>query len=539
MRKKRLALAVAFSAIMAIGVANQTLPDRQPFSPIGACFSDNPEARKNDQYLPLELDSVALGLAVSGGGSRAAYLAAAVMREMRRSGVRVVTTNTALQEANLLEQIDLISSVSGGSFAATYFVQNIERLRNAEADGSEWLSFLDKMAFPYREDLQHSAMLSPTVWGKWLFSDYNRGSLARERYDKLLFGPATATIADLPQRPALFINAFDVANHVRFIFSRHAMDTTYFLPRDYWGRLHEPRELVTANDMNFSGLAPTSIRLADAVYASSAFPFAYPNMPLKYCGQKILFQGEQLFLADGALADNTGLLTLFAQMRAALKDQKRRAAMVAIAVDASLDRLGSSGSAFQDRGTEDRYAWKNTFVGHANESINGAIALLQDVSGKFLQSSGIVTDHLRENWPQELTKRTGRCIGGAKSSWVDPFESGQLLLRPLVIRLGLRDVLNPDFLMRFAPADAERAEALQLLIRQNELPDGLAQMSTVLQKRFREIETDFVLSATARRTLDLAAYVLVHIKLAADLKQWNTVVVEAARSASAEIKCTN
>lgn len=98
---------------------------------------------------------------------------------------------------------------------------------------------------------------------------------------------------------------------------------------------------------------------------------------------------------------------------------------------------------------------------------------------------------------------------------------------------------NPFPPMRFAPADAKRPDALQLLLRQNGLPDGLAQMSTLLKKRFREIETDFVLSASARRTLDLAAYVLVHFKLAADLDQWNTVLVEAARSAPPEIKCIN
>ena len=107
MTKKRLGLIVAVLAFAAIGVANQTLPDRQPFSPIGACVSDNPEARDGDHYFPLELDSVALGLALSGGVRRAAYLPA-VMREMRRSEIRVVTTNAALQEANLLEQMDLI-----------------------------------------------------------------------------------------------------------------------------------------------------------------------------------------------------------------------------------------------------------------------------------------------------------------------------------------------------------------------------------------------------------------------------------------------
>lgn len=532
--RRRLIIFAGVAAMLAAGVAaNQILPDRNPFPPIGQCMADSPSPAR---YEALDLSPIAVGLAASGGGSRAAYLTAAVLREIRRTGLQVPRPTDSPSVASLLEQIDLISSVSGGSLAATYFAQHFELLSKADADGPEWRYFLDRMARSYRNDLTRSALLRPASWVKWLFSDYNRGSLARERYAELLYGQAT--LADLPKRPALFINSFDVANHVRFVFSRHVVDTTYPLPRDYWGRLHEPRELSTANDVTFAKLDAASIKLADAVYASSAFPIYYPNMPLKYCGTRILFTGGQTFLADGAMADNTGLLTLVGEMRAALKDRKPRAATLVIAIDASLDRLGSSGSSFEDRGIEARYAWKNTIVGHANESINAAIALLQDVGWKSLEANGIVTDQLRGNWSLDLPKRTGRCGSTAKTSWSEPFESGQLLLRPLILRLGLRDVLNPNFLMHIADAQVPRPDALKAHLTANDLPDGLAAMSRALSKRIATIETDFTLTPDGRTTLDLAAYLLVHGKLLSDLVEWNAVFDQAVKARPDAITCT-
>jgi predicted acylesterase/phospholipase RssA len=515
----------------------QLLPDRQPYPPLGGCAEGLVDVINRGPFSELDLDRTSVGLAASGGGSRAAYLAAAVLREIRRSGLAVRTTKPTGDITSLLDQIDLISSVSGGSLASTYFVKNFEKLRLADAESSEWTDFLDRMAFSYRADLTRSALLRPASWIKWLFTDYNRGSLARERYDELLF--RGATIADLPERPALYVNAFDIANHVRFIFSKHVINTVFFQPPDWWGTLNAPRELVTANDMTFAKIDPSSVRLADAVYASSAFPIAYPNMALKYCGSGILFQGRQVFLADGAMADNTGLITLLTQMRAALADLKPRTSMLALAIDASLDRLGGSGSVFEDRGIEKRYAWKDTIFGHANESIYAAIELLQDAGWKFLENSGVVTDQLNANWAQDLNHRSGRCIGERKSSWAEPFETGQLRLRPLVIRLGLRDVLNPDFMMRFAPADTQRSNALQSLIEQNDLPDGLAPMSIALKERITNIRTDFALTDSGRKTLDLAAFLLVHGKLAADLAAWNSIVAEAGEKPLPEAKCLN
>jgi NTE family protein len=61
-------------------------------------------------------DSLFLCLALSGGGTRAAALAYGVMRRLDE-----VTITWKGKERRLLDELDCISSVSGGSFTAAYY----------------------------------------------------------------------------------------------------------------------------------------------------------------------------------------------------------------------------------------------------------------------------------------------------------------------------------------------------------------------------------------------------------------------------------
>jgi predicted acylesterase/phospholipase RssA len=488
------------------------------YGPIGRCVA---HADTSEAFSELKPSGTVVGLAASGGGSRAAYLAAAVLAEMRRSGIRV-ESGTPATARTLLEQLDAVSAVSGGSLAAAYFVANDAKLTAAPADSAPWKTFLDKMALNFRlREWYGQALMDPHVWAKYLFSNYDRGLLAREDYDTTLY--RGATLADLPDRPALYLNAFDVTNHVRFIFSKDAIDTWYYQPRDAWGMLAAPQELTSENDLSFIKVPPKMVRIADAVGASSAFPFAYPNVAIRHCGSKILFQGSQIFLADGALADNSGLLTLLTQLRAALAKAEGPHKVLVIAIDSSLDRLDTNGTRFQQRGDEDTYAWQGTIVGHGVESVESAVALMQDLGWKFLESTGVETDQINANWPTALTKRSGACHPASKASWENMLEDGRLSLRPLVVRLGLRDVMNPDFEGTYG-ANLSGAEArLQMLVHENGITGGWRDLRTILRKRLAGIPTDFVLTTADRQALDLAAFLLVHGKLAGDIAAWNAV----------------
>jgi hypothetical protein len=62
--------------------------------------------------------------------------------------------------------------------------------------------------------------------------------------------------------------------------------------------------------------------------------------------------------------------------------------VVAISIDASVDRIDTNGLKFQQMGVEERY-WDNTIFGHAQESIYAAIALLQDVGWKLISGDHV------------------------------------------------------------------------------------------------------------------------------------------------------
>jgi predicted acylesterase/phospholipase RssA len=526
---------VAVLALVAITAARLYLGPFQTSGPIGSCLKGGIDLNDPVPFTRAHFSGTIVGLAASGGGSRAAYLEAAILREIRRAGPALRIGPPPHSGKSLLDQISTISSVSGGSFAATYFSLKVANLREADADSEAWTSFLEKMAIEYRKRQWYGqAAWNPVHWARSIFTDYNRGVLARDDYGAVLFG--TASLQDLPDRPALYINAFDVANHVRFVLSKNYIDTTYFQPSNWWGKLSAPQTLLSANDLSFARIDPASISLADAVFASSSFPIAYPNLPIRHCGSKILFQGGQIFLADGALADNSGLITLMTQLRAGLDTRTTGSTIVAIYIDASVDRIDTNGTKYQQMGIEERYAWSDTIVGHANESILGAIALLQDLGWKLIEGSGVVTDQLNVNWPRDLTGRSGGCGPAVRASWRNPFESGALAMRPLVIRLGLRDVINPDFASTYGAYLKARSRQFDLP-KSDEAPTNIARLPKNLGRRLQSIPTDFALAADDRKLLDLVASLLVHGKLAGDIARWNEVRRSVTARPAPPIKC--
>lgn len=525
MRYYLVALALA---LVVVGGARIYFGPVRTGAPIGACLTGAIDLNEPKPFVKNDLSGNIVALAASGGGSRAAYLAAAILREVRRAGPALHLGPAKEQPRSLLDQVTAISSVSGGSLAATYFTLNAEKLKAADVGASDWTTYLDDMAIEYRKRQWYGmAGINPLAWGRSFLTDYNRGVLARDDYDATLF--RGASLAQLPASPALYINAFDVANHVRFVLSRSYIDTTFFQPKDWWGKLAAPQTLASENDLAFTRIDPSSVRLADAVYASSAFPMAYPNLALKHCGSKILFQGSQIFLADGALADNSGLVTLLTELRANLDPDAKGSTVAVIAIDASTDRIDANGTRFQQTGIEDRYAWQGTVFQHAAESIFGAVALLQDLGWKFIESSGTVTDQLTMNWPHELTHRTGACGPATKTSWDNMFEQGALAMRPAVNRLGLRDVVDPDFASRYG-SRLQNSRDLAALLAENGINDGIEALSRHLGKRLQAIPTDFTLTAPDRRLLDLAAFLLVHGKLSGDAEQWNSIRDQAMNS---------
>src|SRR5690348_5690727 len=91
--------------------------------PIGASGGAQPLATPREH-------STIVGLALSGGGDRASYLSAAILKEIHRQHVKV-NSESPLSQGDLLTQIDYISSVSGGSLSAAYFGLHLDELESA------------------------------------------------------------------------------------------------------------------------------------------------------------------------------------------------------------------------------------------------------------------------------------------------------------------------------------------------------------------------------------------------------------------------
>lgn len=149
---------------------------------------------------------VTLVLAFSGGGTRAAALAYGVLQELRDT--MVVLDG---QPRRLLDEVDVISSVSGGSFTAAYFGLYGDRV------------FRDFEGKFLRRDVATelvAGLVSPLFW----FSRQGRSDLAADLYEQSLF--QGATFADLQRQdgPLIIINATDLGSGVRFSFLQDYFD---------------------------------------------------------------------------------------------------------------------------------------------------------------------------------------------------------------------------------------------------------------------------------------------------------------------------
>jgi NTE family protein len=168
--------------------------------------------------------SPGIGLSVSGGGYRAMlFHLGAFIR---------------LYELGLLQQLDRISSVSGGSITCAKIALEWPRLKTRD-------DFFAHVVLPLRRLAGTTIDIPAIVAGTVL-----PGSIADYiafAYRRFLFGDAT--LQDLPKRPEFLINATNVETGTLWRFTRRFMG-------DYQvGEIRNPR-----------------LKLAAAVAASSAFP---------------------------------------------------------------------------------------------------------------------------------------------------------------------------------------------------------------------------------------------------------------------------
>ena len=172
-----------------------------------------------------------LFLTFSGGGTRAAALSYGVMQELRDTEIEIGGRTT-----RMLDEVDHISSVSGGSFTSAYYGLHGDGLfENFE---NEFLRF-------NLERHLYRAAANPAL----LFSKKGRTESAIEYYQEILFHDATFADMIHPDRPMIIINASDLGYGIRFSFVQEYFD-------------------LLCSDLS-------SFPVAEAVAASSAVPVLF------------------------------------------------------------------------------------------------------------------------------------------------------------------------------------------------------------------------------------------------------------------------
>ncbi|MEZ5660829.1 MAG: patatin-like phospholipase family protein [Burkholderiaceae bacterium] len=143
----------------------------------------------------------------SGGGTRAAALSYGVLQALRDTAI--VTRPTV--QGRMIDLIDVISSVSGGSFTAAYFGLHGDRI------------FEDFEDVFLRRDIQTSlirALLNPFRW----FTSTGRTELAVQHYEDAIFKGATYADLQRHDAPLIMINASDLAYGARLTFLQEYFD---------------------------------------------------------------------------------------------------------------------------------------------------------------------------------------------------------------------------------------------------------------------------------------------------------------------------
>lgn len=207
-----------------------------------------------------------IGLALSGGGFRAAAFHLGVFRK--------------LQQLGLLWKLDLLTCVSGGSIAGAFLACHW-----GEDDA------LDKLD----NYLRTASIAVSSVIGGVLDPFNSRLDKLAATYERDLYGKRT--LGDLKNGPRLYLNATNLATGNMFFFVTGENDETVM------------------GEWQLGTVPATDFSICRAVAASSAFPPVFP--PLKLGQDEYPKAGiEYVTLSDGGVYDNLGVNPMFRERNA-------------------------------------------------------------------------------------------------------------------------------------------------------------------------------------------------------------------------------
>jgi len=286
-----------------------------------------------------------LGLGLSGGGFRASFYHLGVLAQMA--------------DRDLLRQVQVISTVSGGSIIGALYYIHLKKLLESKFDRSiqekevisqeDYIVLVKDMSEQFLAAVQTNIRLrtffNPLKNLKMVFPDYSRSDRIAELYDQLLYSPALglpegerAKMSDLYIQPIGTTNSFDPKKD-----NQHRQDKVPILLLNgtclnsghNWRfeakTMGEPESVIPEGiakdvwksvwadkiDKNFklerpdyhSNITPKRkpIKLGSAVAASATVPGLFPPMSISNMYHPNDFRIQ---VVDGGVHDNQGILGL-------------------------------------------------------------------------------------------------------------------------------------------------------------------------------------------------------------------------------------
>jgi NTE family protein len=193
-------------------------------------------------------DSLFIVASFSGGGARASALSYGVLQELAQT--HIIWEG---RRKRLIDELNIINALSGGSFTATYYALYGDRI---------FVDFEDRfLRKDWESELRSRVLWSPKNWFRLWSPYFGRAHVFSELLNDALFdGHTFGDLVTSRRRPLIFIHASDMATLSRFEFNQRQFD-------------------LICSDLN-------QLPLAVAAASSSALPLILSPISMKnYAGQ--------------------------------------------------------------------------------------------------------------------------------------------------------------------------------------------------------------------------------------------------------------
>jgi NTE family protein len=169
-----------------------------------------PGYRFSEAARPGQSEELLVVLAISGGGMRAAALGYGALEELRRTEVTVGGV-----KRRLLDEVDVITAVSGGTLPAVYY--GLRGEKTFEEFERRVLSRNLERELAWR-------VVSPGNWFRLPSATFGTSDLFAELYDETVFDDATFGDLHRAGGPFVIVNGTDVTSGARFTYTQEQFD---------------------------------------------------------------------------------------------------------------------------------------------------------------------------------------------------------------------------------------------------------------------------------------------------------------------------